>query len=138
MPVKINAMQDNRKQILPLIFLFIILNAFFLTMPSFLEKKGIDRDVLIAANSLFFLTNFVVFLLQRKALQNANPNAFVRSIMAGTMIKMLVVAGAFVAYIMLAGKAVNKPAVYVSIFLYFLYLAVEVAIVMKMNKKKNA
>ncbi len=131
-------MQNRDRKVFPLLFLFIILNAFLLTGHSFLVKQGIDVDVLIVANILFFLTNFISFFLQRRAMQNANPNVFVRSIMAGTMIKMLVVAGAFVVYLMLAGKAVNKPAVYVSISLYFLYLAVEVAIVMKMNKNKNA
>ena len=131
-------MQKRRKPFLPLVLLFIILNSFFLVMPAFFERYGVDRNVLIAANALFFLSNFIVFLLQRRALKNANPNVFVRSVMAGTMIKMVIIAGAFIAYVIFAGKAINKPAVYISIFLYFLYLAVEVAIVMKMNKQKNA
>jgi len=131
-------MQKSRKPFLPLVLLFILLNSFFLLMPSFFEKQGIDRYVLIAANALFFLVNFIVFVLQRRALKNTNPNVFVRSIMAGTMIKMVIVAGAFVAYVIVAGKNINKPAVYISVFLYFLYLAVEVAIATKMNKQKNA
>jgi hypothetical protein len=76
--------------------------------------------------------------MQKKAMQNANPNVFVRSVMAGTMIKMLIIAGAFIVYVLVAGKAINKPALYISIFLYFLYLAIEVTILMKMNKQKNA
>ena len=131
-------MQKSRKPFLPLVLLFILLNSFFLLMPSFFEKQGIDRYVLIAANALFFLVNFIVFVLQRRALKNTNPNVFVRSIMAGTMIKMVIVAGAFVAYVIVAGKNINKPAVYISVFLYFLYLTVEVAVAMKMNKQKNA
>jgi len=131
-------MQNRRKQVLPLIFLFIFLNTFFLTGKSFFEKYGIDRDVLIAANALFFLTNFIAFLLQRRALQNTNPNVFVRSMMAAMMIKMFLVLGAFLGYVLIIGKSVNKPAIYISIFLYLLYLAVEVIIVMKLNKQKNA
>ncbi len=131
-------MQKSRKPFLPLVVLFLLLNSFFLVMPSFFERYGISRDVLIITNALLFLTNFVVFLLQQRALKNANPNVFVRSVMAGTMIKMVVLAGAFIAYVIVAGKTINKPGVYISIFLYFLYLAVEVAIVMKLNKQKNA
>jgi heme/copper-type cytochrome/quinol oxidase subunit 3 len=131
-------MQSN-KQFLPLIIIFLGLNAFFLTGHSFLERNGIDSNVLIAANTLLFITNFITFIIQRKALQNKNPNVFVRSMMAGMMIKMFVVLGAFIAYVLLTGKQnVNKPAIYASIFLYFVYLAVEVAIVMKLNKQKNA
>jgi hypothetical protein len=133
------AVMQNNKQILPLIIIFLGLNAFFLIGTSFFEKYGIDKNVLIIANTLLFITNFITFILQRKALQNKNPNVFVRSMMAGMMIKMFVVLGAFIAYVLITGKAtVNKPAIYVSIFLYFVYLAVEVAIVMKLNKQKNA
>lgn len=130
-------MQKSRKTILPLALLFIFLNTAFLLMPSFFERYGINRDVLIVANTLLFLSNFIVFLLQKKALKNANPNVFIRSVMAGTMIKMVIIAGAFIGYVVWARKAINKPAVYISIFLYFLYLAVEVIMAMKMNKQQN-
>jgi hypothetical protein len=130
-------MQNRNKQIFPLILVFIFVNTFLLTARGFFEKNGIDRDVLIIANTLLFLTNFVAFFLQGKALQNKNPNVFVRSMMAGMMIKMLVLLGAFLMYIMAFGKQVNKPAIYISLFLYLLYLAVEVMLLMKLNKQKN-
>jgi hypothetical protein len=130
---------QNNKQILPLIIIFLGLNAFFLTATSFFEKYGIDKNILIIANTLLFITNFITLIIQRKALQNKNPNVFVRSMMAGMMIKMFVVLGAFLTYVLVSDKAtVNKPAIYISIFLYFVYLAVEVVIVMKLNKQKNA
>lgn len=131
-------MQHKNKQIFPLVFLFIIVNTFLLTMPAFFEQHGIDREVLIIANSLLFLTNFVAFFLQRRALQNKNPNVFVRSMMGSMMIKMVILLGAFLVYVILFGKTVNKPAIYISLGLYVLYLAVEVMIVMKLNKQKNA
>jgi hypothetical protein len=131
-------MQNKNRPILPLVLLFIIINSFLLVTPAFFEKHGIDRDVLIITNALLFLTNFVAFFLQKKALQNANPNVFVRSMMGSMMIKMVVLLGAFLAYVILFGKAVNKPAIYISLVLYLLYLAVEVMIVMKLNKQKNA
>ena len=131
-------MQNKNRQIFPLVFLFIIVNTFLLTIPSFFEKHGIDRDVLIITNTLLFLTNFVAFFLQRRALQNKNPNVFVRSMMSSMMIKMVVLLGAFLVYIIMFGKTVNKPAIYISLGLYLIYLAVEVMIVMKLNKQKNA
>ena len=131
-------MQTKNKAIFPLVFLFIILNTFLLTMPAFLEKHGIDRDVLIIANCLLFLTNFIAFFMQRRAMQNKNPNVFVRSMMGSMLIKMVVLLGAFLVYVIAFRKTVNKPAIYISLFLYILYLAVEVRIVMKLNKQKNA
>jgi hypothetical protein len=131
-------MQNKRKRFLPLVLLFIFLNTLFLTAPAFFQRMGIDQVVLIIANALFFLINFISFLLAQRALGQPNPNVFTRSIMAGTMIKMGIAAAAFLAYILLFRKTVNKPAIYLSILLYFIYLAAEVAIVLKMNKQKNA
>ncbi len=131
-------MQKKNRQIFPLVLLFIIINTFLLLMPAFFEKYGIDRDVLIITNTLLFLTNFAAFFLQKRALRNANPNVFVRSMMGSMMIKMVVLLGAFLVYVIMFGKTVNKPAIYISLFLYLLYLAVEVMIVMKLNKQKDA
>lgn len=131
-------MQKSKKPFLPLILLFIFLNTFFIAGKHLLEKYGVDREVLIVANILFFLISLIAFLLQRNALQKTNPHAFVRSVMGGMMIKMFVVIIAVAAYAMLSNAAFNKPAVFISLFLYIIYLTVEVAIIMKLNKQKNA
>lgn len=131
-------MQNKNRQIFPLVFLFIIINTFLLLMPAFFEKHGINRDVLIITNTLLFVTNFAAFILQRRSLQNKNPNVFVRSMMGSMMIKMVVLLGAFLIYVIMFGKTVNKPAIYISLFFYLLYLAVEVMMIMKLNKQKDA
>jgi hypothetical protein len=131
-------MQNKPKLFLPLVFLFIFLNGLFIAAPAFFQKMGINYTVLIIANALFFLINLISFLLLQRALQLNNPNVFMRSVMASTMIKMGVAAAAFLIYILVFRKTINKPAIYLSILLYFIYLAAEVAIVLKMNKQKNA
>lgn len=131
-------MQPNRKAVLPIILVFIFINTFLLTGRSFLEKQNIDREVLIASNAILFISNFITLLLLQRSLKSSNPNVFVRSMMAGTVIKLLIIAISFIAYAFAVKKNINKPAVYISIFLYFLYLALEVGIVLKLNKQKNA
>lgn len=131
-------MQPNRKAVLPIILVFIFINTFLLTGRSFLEKQNIDRDILIVSNAILFISNFITLLLLQRSLKNSNPNVFVRSMMAGTVIKLLIIAISFIAYVFAVKKNINKPAVYISIFLYFLYLALEVGIVLKLNKQKNA
>jgi uncharacterized membrane protein len=131
-------MKARQKQLFPLILLFVFLNIFFLTAKSIFQKWGIDREVLIIANILFFLISLIAFSLQRKAMQKTNPHAFVRSVMGSMMIKMFVVIIAVIIYTLLSGALFNKPSVFIALFLYIIYLAVEVAIVMKMNKQKNA
>jgi hypothetical protein len=127
-----------RKKMLPVVLLFFFINTLLITTPALFQRYGIDRSVVIIANALLFLSNVLVLFLQYRSMQNSNPNVFVRSKMLGTIIKLILLAGPFVAYVFINNKNVNKPAIYISIFLYFVYLAAEVATALKINKQKNA
>ena len=117
---------------------FGLVSVLLLAAKLFIGKWGIDFNVLLAANCLFFFISLVVFNLQRRAIQNSNPHVFIRSVMAGMLIKMGVCVSAVIAYVLLSGLHFNKPSVFISMFVYLLYLAVEVAVVIKMNKQKDA
>jgi uncharacterized membrane protein len=131
-------MNSNKKTILPLLLLFVIFSTAFNLIRGLLAKWGIDSHVLIVANIIFFLISIIAFFMQKKALNNANPNVFVRSVMGGMLIKMFVVITAVIVYRLVAGNSVSKVSVFASMFLYLLYLGVEVAIITKLNKQKNA
>ena len=126
----------EKKAALPLIIVFVLLNGVLLTSRTLFDKWGIDRDFVIIANLLFFLISLIALLLQSKGLKNKNPHAFVRGVMGSMVIRMMIVVAALVFYLMMDGK-VNKPAVFISIFLYLLYLVIEVRIMMKMNRQTN-
>jgi len=128
----------QRKLMLPLILVFIIINTFLIVFKARLVAWGVDRELLLWANCLFFLLNVSVFWLQRKALDNSNPNVFIRSVMGSMFLKMMVVVAIFFVYITIVKKTINKPAVFAALFLYLVYLAAEVVALMKLNKQKNA
>ena len=131
-------MKAQRSILLPLLLVFIICNGFFLSAKTLLAKWGIDNAVLIIANSLFLLLSLVTFFIQQKALQNSNPNVFVRSVMAGMMIKMFVCIIAIFIYWFVMKEKFSKSAVIMAMVLYLIYLVVEVSLVTKLNRKKNA
>jgi len=122
----------------PLVIIFILFSVIFILAAILMTTTGVDFRVLIAANCLFFLVSLVAYKIQRKAMDNSNPNVFIRSVMGGMMLKMLVCVAAVMAYVLLSKKQFNKPAVYLSMVLYLVYLSAEVAIMMKLNKSKNA
>jgi hypothetical protein len=126
------------KILLPILIIFVLLSILILTSNSLWQKFNIDRNVLLGANALFLITGILVFFLQKKALTNPNPNVFVRSIIAGMMIKMFSTVIAVLAYVVLVGNGYNKNAVFISLFMYLIYLAAEVYAISKVNKKKNA
>ncbi|MEQ1555090.1 MAG: hypothetical protein ABL929_12970, partial [Ferruginibacter sp.] len=74
---------------------------------------------------------------QKNALANKNPNVFIRSIIAGMMIKMFSTVLAILIYVVFTGKNYNTKAVFISLLMYLVYLAAEVIALSAENKKKN-
>ncbi len=131
-------MKEGKKLIVPLVAVFVVFSGSLVASKNLLAKWGIDSDILIIANVLFFLISLVAFFMQKKALANPNPNVFVRSVMGGMLIKMFVVIAAVILYRLVAGNNVNKVSVFAAMFLYLLYLGVEVAVITQLNKQKHA
>jgi len=131
-------MKAKRNLLLPLLLVFIICNGFFISAKTLLAKWGIDNGVLIIANSLFLLLALITFFVQQKALQNKNPNVFVRSVMAGMMIKMFSCIIAIFVYWFVMKDKFSKASVVAAMLVYLIYLVVEVRMITKLNRQKNA
>lgn len=132
-------MNPGSKHVFPLIVTFLVLTAAAFAAKLVLAGRGgIDYSVLLGANCLFFLVSLLVFRMQYNAMYNSNPQVFVRSVMMGMIIKVFVCIGGVIAYYFLSREAFNKPAVYLAMIIYIVFLAVEVRTIMKLNKNKNA
>ena len=125
------------KMLMPMFIIFIALSIIILSAGKLWTTYKIDRNVLLGANLLFMATGLLVFFMQKNALTNKNPNVFIRSVIAGMMIKMFSTVLAILAYVVLVGPTYNTKAVFISLFMYLLYLAIEVVAISKLNNKKN-
>lgn len=129
----------SRKYWIPFVLLFIILNVFFIVAKNWLAKKDVDHEVLIGGNLVLFLATALSFLVYQRSLNSANPTASVRGMYGSFMIKFFVCLIAAFAYIIIAKKNVNKPALIVCMGLYIVYTVIEVSVLQKLLKqKKNA
>lgn len=131
-------MKISSRILLPLVALFLFIGSLIFVLSGYLSAAGIDTNVLHIANIIILVLNLAVFLLQKKALSHQNPNVFIRSIMGGMMAKMMISAVVVLIYVMSVGEGYNKKAVFISLFLYLIYLAVEVATLMRLNTKRDA
>jgi hypothetical protein len=131
-------MNFSFKPLLPLFISFLVLTVLIFAGNLFFAEKGINYLVLMGGNCLFFLVSLFVFRMQYMAMQNSNPNVFIRSVMGGMIIKVFACVIAVVGYYLISRAAFNKPAVYLSMVIYIIYLVVEVRTIMKLNKTKNA
>lgn len=123
---------------MPVFIVFVSLNIIFYLAKMQFVNWGIDISVLLIANSLIFILTLITFFNQQKALLNINPNVFIRSIMSGMMIKMFACMVAILIYWFLAKEKFSRPTVIAGMLMYLVYLAVEVKIVSKLNRQKNA
>ncbi len=124
---------------LPIMLIFIIVNSLLLTARNFIESVNIVPDVVIFSNVILFVATCISFYFYSRALRNNNVQVFLRMIYGAMFIKMMICLIAAFIYISAAGKAVSKGAIFASMFLYFLYAFVEIAILMKLSKQqKNA
>lgn len=125
------------KMVTPVLMVFVAVTVFVLLAGVLWRKFHINRDVLFGANLLFLLMSLLIYFIQKKALTNTNPNTFFRSVIGGMMIKMFTAVIAVLTYVVLSGPTYDKKAVFISLFIYLLYLAAEVAAISKEIRKKN-
>ena len=131
--------RNSMASLRPMILVFILLNAFFIAGKNMLARWEVDQSVVITGNLILFVVSLASFLLTRRSLTSANPNAFVRAMYGSFMIKFFVCAIAAFAYIMAVKKELSKPALITCMGLYIVYTAIEVSALTKLLKhRKNA
>ena len=126
----------NKRPFMPVVLLFVILNAFFIAGRTWLERWNADQNVLIIGNALLFAITIISFLLAQKGLRNTNTHAFIRAIIGGIMIKLFVFVIAAFIYISMFKKDINKPALFTCMGLYLVYTFFEVSVLTKQLKQK--
>lgn len=129
-------LRSKFREFVPIVLLFIILNALALSFRSRFIAWNIDQDVVIAGNLFLFVITFFSFLIARKGLQAQNPHAFMRSINGSIMVKMFLTIIAAGIYIAIYKKELNKTGLFICMGLYLVYMFLEVSILTRMLRQK--
>lgn len=120
----------------PILIVFLLISVIFLAASSFWESHNIKTGVVLIANGILFIATVLNLYFQFRNLSNPNPNAIIRGIMAGMFLKLFVLAGAVLIYLIAAGDARNVNAVFVGMGLYIVYTWLEVRISLRLNPRK--
>jgi len=131
--------QNSLRPVRSIVLVFVLVNALFITGRSWLERKGIDQEVVIIGNLVLFAVTILSFFLTRRSLRSANPNVFIRAMYGSFIIKFFVIVIAAFVYIMVTKENVNKPALFACMGLYVVYTFLEVSTLVRLLKQtKNA
>lgn len=122
---------------LPLVFIFVAVNALCVIFNNKLDGWHINHLVVQGANLLLFLLMFGSAYIHIKAFYKPNPQSFLRSVLSATVLKLFVIAGAALLYLLIAGTEGNTYAILTGMLLYVIYTTVEMRGIFKLNKQAN-
>lgn len=128
--------KESKSWVIPFVVLYVIVDLISLPLAGWMEAHQIKMLVVIGANTLLFAVSVLNILFQQKNMQNPNPAAVIRGVMAGTFIKLMGLAAAAIIYLLAAGEARSVNAVFVALLLYIAYTWLEVRISLRMKPKK--
>lgn len=128
-------MKETKSWYLPFVIVFVLVSvASFLGRESLATIK-ISWPVVMGANLLLFLFAVLNIFAQLKTIAKAKPAAVIRGVMLGTFLKLIGLAVATVIYLVVAGPARSKNAIFVGMGLYFVYTWFEVRISLRMKSQ---
>ena len=127
--------QSLVKKFIPVIGLFLLINLIVFIFFNSLKEYGFNVAFLIVANIILFLLTFFGFYIQTRGVRSTNINAFIRGVYSSLLLKMFVIAGAILVYILALGGEVNKPSILTSLGIYLVYTFLEVVQLMKIARK---
>src|SRR5690606_31870455 len=84
--------------LLPVLLLFFAMLLLIIFCKDWLVKINVNPAVVRAGNLLMAILTIITIAIQHRALQNSNPNVFIRSVMSTMLIKMLVIALSLIIY----------------------------------------
>ena len=125
------------KPFLPSVFLFLLLNGLFMFFLYTLTGYGFSMQVLVWGNVFLFGLSVISFLLQQKAAKSTSPQLIVRYFYISFLVKLILVAVMALIYAKTATK-VNKASVIACMVFYMVYTFIEISMLLKAGKQKNA
>ncbi len=116
----------SRKQLIPILFLFVLTNTILLFSQSYFGvATAFKFKFIMVVNLMLFSLSIFNFIRLHK--MNANqPSAMVRSVMVGTLLKMVIFASAALVYAKQTKVPVGFPTLLTSMGLYLIYTWLEI------------
>ena len=115
------------KALIPVLFLFVLTNTILLFSNTYFGTSSVFKfRFIMVVNLMLFMMSVFSFNRIRK-IDYSNPRSVVNSVMIGTLLKMVVFAGAALAYASQKQAPVGMPTLLASMGLYLIYTWLEIS-----------
>lgn len=125
------------RSFLPAGLFFLFINLIVFVLNAKFISWNIDTTVLLWGNFLLFIVCLISFLMSVKGLQSKNNYVFFRWIYGSFILKLFLLAGIALVYILVVKENVNKPALIICMVLYLAYTGLDLSALMKVIKQKR-
>lgn len=125
-----------RKVLLQLAFLFLLVNLVCGLFFKGLQLLGVDPYVLMAGNLIVVSLTIVSFYLLLTGMKSSSTSGFLSTVLSSFMLKLLVAVVIVTLYSKLTSTSMNMPAILISMFLYLVYMFIELKGLLSLTKKK--
>jgi hypothetical protein len=116
-----------RKQLAPILFLFVFANTVLIFAYSYNGvSTSFNLKFIMVVNLMLFSMSIYNYIRLRR-MDASKPSAMVRSVMVGTLLKMVIFAGAALAYATQKKAPVGYPTLLSSMGLYLIYTWIEIS-----------
>ena len=126
----------QKRPLIPITGLFIVVQSIVNLFGARLEAFGIDKNILAIGNLFVFLITLLSMWILLRGVRTAKTMAFMRSVYTSFIAKFFLVAAVVVIYALATGGKVNSGAVLTTMFLYLVYTFIEVRVLLKLVKQK--
>ena len=130
-------MMKGWRSFLPAGLFFLFINLIVYVLNAKFISWNIDTTVLLWGNFLLFIVCLISFLMSVKGLQSKNNYVFFRWIYGSFILKLFLLAGIALVYILVVKENVNKPALIICMVLYLAYTGLDLSALMKVIKQKK-
>jgi len=127
-------MKEIYSKSVPVIVLFILVNAAIIIFKLRLIAMGFEIPFLLIANLILFGLSLAGFFIQMRGLKSTNTHAFIRGIYASLLLKIFIVIIVLGIYLFISEGKVNKPSLFTAMALYILYTFIEVKQLLKISR----
>jgi hypothetical protein len=110
---------------------FIVFGIFLYLRSSY---PGWDYTLLLGGNAFLALVTLLSFILATKP-SHDRPESFVRGVYSGTLLKLFLIAGGVLVYLLLHRHHLHKPSLAVIGGIYIIYTALETAALQRGTRK---
>ena len=130
-------MIKNINLFIPHLLLAVIVLVVTYVFRDWLISKDVNTNFILGANLALLILSLAGLFIQSRGATSTNHNAFLRGIYTSLLMKMFLIVGAILVYIIVIGGQINKAAILISMGLYIVYTGIEVIQLMKLVRKKS-